>query len=275
MRRQGRVELRGVMVGKGDPITAAPLVGRRGDRALGLTPRFGVGSRFQLDRGAQLIDRGAARQLRVVLIGSLAGPRRDDPDLIQRQPALSQALGAAWELRQPARDGGDRVGVRRRAARLPGHQRRHRPRAGDTAQLVAIDLGDDLNDAPINRVALTAQLRPIPPSEFSAPIPQPKPENNRPTRSDYHESRLVSQVRSGSSPAVGISYQTMAAMSRLPEHTPRTAASTSAAVMICRSSNVTGGCGDSSDPDRSSFGAKSSHSRSAYACAAVLLRCYP
>jgi hypothetical protein len=32
-------------------------------------------------------------------------------------------------------------------------------RAGDPAQLVAIDLGHDLNDAPINRVALTGQLR--------------------------------------------------------------------------------------------------------------------
>jgi len=39
------------------------------------------------------------------------------------------------------------------------HQRRHRPRAGHAAQLVAIDLGHDLHDAPINRVALTGQLR--------------------------------------------------------------------------------------------------------------------
>jgi len=35
-------------------------------------------------------------------------------------------------------------------------------------------------------------------------------------------------------------YQTIAAMSRLSEQTLRTAASTSAAVMICRSSIVTG-----------------------------------
>ena len=42
---------------------------------------------------------------------------------------------------------------------LPGHQRRHRPRARGAAQLVAIQLGDDLHDAPINRVALTGQLR--------------------------------------------------------------------------------------------------------------------
>ena len=42
---------------------------------------------------------------------------------------------------------------------LPGHQRRHRPRTRGAAQLVAIHLGDDLHDAPINRVALTGQLR--------------------------------------------------------------------------------------------------------------------
>jgi hypothetical protein len=98
-----------------DPIAAALLVGGRSDRALGLGlgPRFGFGSRFQLESGAQLIDRGAARQRRVVLIGPLAGPRRDHPDLIQRQSALSHALGAAWELPQPARDGADRVGISR------------------------------------------------------------------------------------------------------------------------------------------------------------------
>ena len=34
----------------------------------------GCGSRFELDRGAQLADRGAARQLRVVLIRALGRP---------------------------------------------------------------------------------------------------------------------------------------------------------------------------------------------------------
>ena len=98
-------------------------------------------------------------QLRIVLIGSLGRPPGDHPDLIQRQPALPHALRAAGKLRQPVRDGGDRVRVRRGRAGLPGHQRRHRPRAGGTAQLVAIHLGHDLHDAPINRVALTGQLR--------------------------------------------------------------------------------------------------------------------
>ena len=35
----------------------------------------------------------------------------------------------------------------------------HRPRTGGPAQFVAIHLGHDLHDAPINRVALTGQLR--------------------------------------------------------------------------------------------------------------------
>ena len=45
------------------------------------------------------------------------------------------------------------------SGQLPGHQRRHRPRTSRAAQLVAIHLGDDLHDAPVDRVALTSQLR--------------------------------------------------------------------------------------------------------------------
>ncbi|VBA36166.1 hypothetical protein LAUMK13_01019 [Mycobacterium innocens] len=159
MRGHGGVELRGVMVRQADPIAAAPLGGGRGDRTLGLAARFGFGSRFQLHRGAQLSDRGDPGQLRVVLVRSRTGAGRDDAELIQRQPALAHVLGAAGELRNPARDGGDCVRVGRRAAGLPGHQGRHRPRPGSPPQLVAIDLGHDLNNAPINRVALTGQLR--------------------------------------------------------------------------------------------------------------------
>ncbi len=99
------------------------------------------------------------RQLRVMLIRSLTGPCRDDPDLIQRQPTLPQTRRAARKRLQPARDGGDRVRIGRGRAELPGHQRRHRACARHPAQLVAIHLGDDLHDAPINRVALTGQLR--------------------------------------------------------------------------------------------------------------------
>ncbi len=130
-----------------------------GDRGLRLGPRFGFGSRFELDRGAQLVDRRDSGQLRVMLIRSLARPRGDDPDLIQRQPALPHACRAAGKLRQPARHSGDRVGVSRGPAQLPGHQRRHRPCTGGPAELVAIQLGDDLHQAPINGVALPGQLR--------------------------------------------------------------------------------------------------------------------
>ena len=46
-------------------------------------------------------------QLRVVLVGAVGRPPGDDADLIQRQPALAQARGAARELVEPVRDGGD------------------------------------------------------------------------------------------------------------------------------------------------------------------------
>src|ERR1700742_4059387 len=84
VRRQGGVELRGVMMVKSDPIAAALLVAGRADRALGLWPRLGLWPWFEPDRGAELIDRRTGRQLRVVLVGSLASPCRDDADLIQR-----------------------------------------------------------------------------------------------------------------------------------------------------------------------------------------------
>ena len=94
-----------------------------------------------------------------MLIGPLARPPRDDADLIQRQPALPH----------PAAQRGNSASRRATVAMvcalvddepsLPGHQRRHRPRTRGTPQLVAIHLGDDLHDAPIDRVALTGQLR--------------------------------------------------------------------------------------------------------------------
>ncbi|VBA33670.1 hypothetical protein LAUMK136_00483 [Mycobacterium attenuatum] len=159
MRGQGGVELRRLGVRQGDPPTAELFVAGLGDRGRRLRPRIGVRSRFKLDRGAQLVDRGHPRQLRVVLIGSHTGPGGDDANLIQRQPALFHARRAARKLRPPARHRGDRVSVDRRAAQLPGHQRRHRPRPRHPTQLVAIDLGHDLRNAPIDRVALTGQLR--------------------------------------------------------------------------------------------------------------------
>ena len=122
--------------------------------------RGGVGAGFEFDCGAQLGDGGDLGQLRR---SGHRSPRRrvlgDDADLIQRQPALAHPVRAAGELLEPAGDGRD--GVRRCAvtAGLPGDQRRHRPGPGHPAQLVAVHLGDDLHDAPIDGVALTGQLR--------------------------------------------------------------------------------------------------------------------
>ena len=62
--------------------------------------RIGFGSRFELDRGAQLADRGDLGQRGVMLIRTLAGPLGDHADLIQRQPALPQALHTAGKLRR-------------------------------------------------------------------------------------------------------------------------------------------------------------------------------
>ena len=39
-----------------------------------------------------------------MLIRSLGGPPGDHPDLIQRQPTLPHAFGAAGKLLQPVRD---------------------------------------------------------------------------------------------------------------------------------------------------------------------------
>ncbi len=94
-----------------------------------------------------------------MLIRALTCPLGDHADLIQRQPALPQALHATGKLLRAASDSGDRVRVRRRRTGLPRQQRRHRPRPGSTAQLIAIHLGSDLHNAPINRVALPSQLR--------------------------------------------------------------------------------------------------------------------
>ncbi len=161
MRLQRRIELRRLHVRKLDSPTTELLIGAPGDRGPRIRPkiRFGFGSRFQLERGPQLIHRGNPGQLRIMRIRTLTRPPRDHPNLIQRQPPLPHTPGAARKLRQPPRHRGDRVGVARRAAHLPGHQPRHRPRPRHTPQPVAIQLSHDLHNAPINRIALTGQLR--------------------------------------------------------------------------------------------------------------------
>ena len=110
---QRRVERRRVQMRKFDPVAGALLVGGLGDRPGWLGPRFGFGARFQLDRGAQLADRRATGQLRIMGIGSVGGLRRDDADLIQRQPTFPHTRRAAGKVLEPVRDGGDRGGVGR------------------------------------------------------------------------------------------------------------------------------------------------------------------
>ncbi|OCB29628.1 hypothetical protein A5675_05330 [Mycobacterium malmoense] len=113
MRRQRGVEFRRVEVREFDPPTGQVFIRVLDDRGF-LWPIIGFGSWLQLDRRAQLADRSDPRQLGVMLIRSRTAARRDDADLIQRQPTLPHALRAARELPEPARDGGDRVSVGRR-----------------------------------------------------------------------------------------------------------------------------------------------------------------
>jgi hypothetical protein len=88
----------------------------------------------------------------------LAGFLSDDADLIQRQPAFPQARHAPRELFDPVCEGGDRLSISRRATGLPGHQRCDRPCTRDAHEIVAVHLGHDVHDAPIDGVALTHQL---------------------------------------------------------------------------------------------------------------------
>ena len=77
----------------------------------GCGPESGSGRGSSLTAVRSWLTVATARQLRVMLIRSLTRPRRDDADLIQRQPTLPHALRAARKRLEPARDGGDRVGV--------------------------------------------------------------------------------------------------------------------------------------------------------------------
>ena len=150
----GRFDVR-----QGDPPEVVRAVAGLGDRGFRIGPGAGIGARFQFDRGAQLADGGDLGQLCVVRIGPLACPCGDHPDLVQRQSALPQALGAAGKRFQPVGHAGNRGGIAVRSAGLPGHQGGDRSRPGGTPQSVTIDLGNDVDDAPIDRVALTGQLR--------------------------------------------------------------------------------------------------------------------
>lgn len=79
MRLQGGVELGRLDMGKFDPPAGELLIAALGDRGLRRGRGSRVGSWLQADRGAQLADRGTARQLRVMLIRPRASARRNDP----------------------------------------------------------------------------------------------------------------------------------------------------------------------------------------------------
>ena len=154
MRGQRGVELRRVMMAKSDPVATAALVAGRAERELRLGGRSRR-SRFELDRGAQLSDRGTRRQLRVMLIRARTCPRRDHPDLIclqsARPHALAQRVNSCSRLAMV-------VIVRAFAGEQPVFQATNActERAPVApSQLVTIDLCHDLHDAPINRIALT------------------------------------------------------------------------------------------------------------------------
>jgi hypothetical protein len=106
---QGGVERRRLGVRKFDPPRGGLVVDGLGDRPRRFWPGIGFGSRFQLNRGAQLADRGDTGQLRIVLIGAVGRPPRDDAHLIQRQPTLTHARRTAGELFEPVRNGGNGV----------------------------------------------------------------------------------------------------------------------------------------------------------------------
>lgn len=111
MRLQCRVELRCLQVAEFDPPAASLLVGGLGDRARRFWLVVGFGAGFELDRGAQLVDRGNGGQLGIVRIGSVGRVLGDDADLIQGKLALPHAGSAAGEFVESVGDGGDRLGV--------------------------------------------------------------------------------------------------------------------------------------------------------------------
>ena len=118
---------------------------------------FGLGSSLTAVRS--WLTRGDGGQLGVVLIRAVGGAGGDDTDLIHRQPALSHPCRAAGKLLEPVRDSGNGVRGRGRGTQLPGHHSGHRTRPGHAAQIAVIQLGDELHNAPIDRITLPSQLR--------------------------------------------------------------------------------------------------------------------
>ncbi|KUH67819.1 hypothetical protein AU072_24630 [Mycolicibacterium novocastrense] len=155
---QGGLECGGLQVRQGDAVSGGLLTHGLADAPRGVTV-VGLGARFEFDRKPQLVDRGHRGHLGVVLIRARPGVLGDDPDLIQRQAALAHLGGAARELVKALGDGGHVFGGGICHAQFPGHQRFDRAHTfGGGPQTVAVDLGDDFHDAPIDGVALSRQL---------------------------------------------------------------------------------------------------------------------
>jgi hypothetical protein len=76
-----------------------------------LIDRSGVGFRFEADGGAQLVDRGAGGQLRVVLVGSVGRRVGDHLDLIQGEAPVTHTFCAAREHLEPPGHGDYFLGV--------------------------------------------------------------------------------------------------------------------------------------------------------------------
>ncbi|MCV7423934.1 hypothetical protein H7K45_25605 [Mycobacterium yunnanensis] len=93
-----------------------------------------------------------------MLVGSVAGAFGDHPDLIQGQAALPQRRGTGRELGASLGNGGDGLRVVGRDSGAPGDQCGNRPAPGVAPQPVAVDFGDDVHDATVDRVALPGQL---------------------------------------------------------------------------------------------------------------------
>ena len=94
-----------------------------------------------------------------MLIRTIGRASGDHPDLIQRQPTLPHPAtqrGNSSSRCATVTMVSALCGV---TPGLPRHQRGKRPGTGRPPQLVTLDLGDDLHQAPVDRVALTGQLR--------------------------------------------------------------------------------------------------------------------
>jgi hypothetical protein len=99
-----------------------------------------------------------------MLIAARTGAFGDHPDLIQRHPAVAQPLRAAGKFVDAVRHGDHGFGSAWGDTGLPGDQRLDGTTSRGTPQSVAVDrasavdLGDDLHQPTVDRIALPGQL---------------------------------------------------------------------------------------------------------------------